>query len=110
MRLTELHPRWFTLHGFPAGSEATKSIKIGFTFDCPCAACAQSRGQNRLAVYLSPPIDPGNLLADTTWVTPSPAWKRTGDTFETMTLEPSIDVMAAGHWHGIITNGEAVTA
>ncbi len=36
-------------------------------------------------------------------------WKRgSGDTFETLTLTPSIDanVDIAGHWHGFITNGE----
>jgi hypothetical protein len=33
-------------------------------------------------------------------------WNRTGDTFETMTLTPSIDGSGVGHWHGFITNGE----
>lgn len=29
------------------------------------------------------------------------------DDFETLTLTPSIDASASGHWHGFITNGEA---
>lgn len=33
-------------------------------------------------------------------------WHRTGDTFETLTLTPSIDASAYGHWHGFITRGE----
>lgn len=33
------------------------------------------------------------------------AWNVSGD-FENMTVTPSIDASAAGHWHGFITNGE----
>ncbi len=35
-------------------------------------------------------------------------WQRTGDTFETLTLTPSVDAAShgVGHWHGFITNGE----
>ncbi len=29
-----------------------------------------------------------------------------GPIFETMTITPSIDASASGHWHGFITNGE----
>jgi hypothetical protein len=32
-------------------------------------------------------------------------WQRTGETFETLTLTPSVDCSAWGHWHGFITNG-----
>jgi hypothetical protein len=34
-------------------------------------------------------------------------WQRTGDTFENLTLSPSLDFSARGEWHGSITNGEA---
>jgi hypothetical protein len=33
-------------------------------------------------------------------------WQRTGETFETLTLAPSIDCSKWGHWHGLITNGD----
>ncbi len=35
-------------------------------------------------------------------------WTRSGDTFETLTLTPSVDAAShgVGHWHGFITNGE----
>jgi hypothetical protein len=33
-------------------------------------------------------------------------WTMGGQTFEDLTLTPSIDVSAAGHWHGFITNGD----
>lgn len=39
-------------------------------------------------------------------VPPSIHWQRHGDTFEAMTLMPSVDASASGHWHGFITNGE----
>jgi hypothetical protein len=34
------------------------------------------------------------------------AWKRTNDDFATMSVTPSIDASASGHWHGHITDGE----
>lgn len=34
------------------------------------------------------------------------AWNFTGDSFDNLTITPSIDASAAGHWHGFITNGE----
>jgi hypothetical protein len=43
-----------------------------------------------------------------TWcIPPGIVWTRAaGDTFETLTLSPSIDASPAGHWHGFIQNGE----
>lgn len=32
-------------------------------------------------------------------------WTRTGDTFENLSLSPSIDCSKWGGWHGFITNG-----
>jgi hypothetical protein len=39
-------------------------------------------------------------------VPPGTLWQRTGDTFNSISLSPSIDASKAGHWHGYITNGE----
>lgn len=36
------------------------------------------------------------------------AWKIDGPDFETMSVTPSIDASAAGHWHGHITGGMIV--
>jgi hypothetical protein len=33
-------------------------------------------------------------------------WQASGETFDTLTLTPSVDVGGFGHWHGFITNGE----
>jgi hypothetical protein len=34
------------------------------------------------------------------------AWTFSGNDFETLTVTPSLDASASGHWHGFITNGE----
>jgi hypothetical protein len=39
-----------------------------------------------------------------------PHWQRTGDTFDAMTLTPSIQRLGGCRWHGYITNGEAKPA
>jgi Family of unknown function (DUF6527) len=36
---------------------------------------------------------------------PETAWTISGQDFETMTVTPSLDASAAGHWHGFITAG-----
>jgi len=33
-------------------------------------------------------------------------WTMSSNTFDAMTVTPSIDASASGHWHGFITNGE----
>lgn len=37
---------------------------------------------------------------------PDIAWTRQGDDFDSMSIQPSIDASASGHWHGHITAGE----
>lgn len=108
-KLVDFRPKWFGLPGANLSPEG-KSIRIGFTFNCPCRVCLEHPGQNRLSVHIDPPIDPLNLLPSTTWRTPSPAWARTGDEFSNMTLAPSIDASKHGHWHGHVINGDLISA
>lgn len=68
---------------------------MGITFDCP--HCRNTR----LYVFFDRPID-GGAPAD---YPEAKLWQRTGETFETLTLHPSIDASATGHWHGFIQNG-----
>ena len=86
--LVDLEPRFTSEDG----------RRTGVSFACP--KC----GDHRVFVFVDPPFDPGPPLA-------SP-WKRTGDTFETLTLTPSIVARRPGQtaecWHGFITNGQAV--
>jgi hypothetical protein len=71
-------------------------------------------------------MDPENFVSKAPWCmpdTPDPNtgkpreinwWNREGDTFETVTLSPSISVRQHGEyeqlhcWHGFIRNGEVV--
>ena len=96
MKLTELNPRWVGLF---------EKLFDGVSFDCPHCKT------QRLAVRSSPPIDPDGWwpkIAQPTY-DGIKVWHRgSGDTFETLTLTPSVnaDIDFAGHWHGFITNGE----
>lgn len=111
MRLTDLAPRWFDVPG--VGTD-----KDGVTFLCP--HCRKTR----LAVQFANPVEgppkplmgmrefaqalaPGHSTEERKDVVPPGyLWQRTGDTFETMTLSPSVDCSASGHWHGFLRNGE----
>ena len=102
MRLVDLAPRWV---GLGVSKDA-----IGITFKCPHCLT------QRIGVMFSVPVRRGDLPTDVHWadhpdiafLTPGQkAWTREGDTFDTLTLSPSIDTSAAGHWHGFIRNGEA---
>lgn len=113
MRLTELEPRWFDVPGVGTN-------KDGMTFLCPCANCQSSKEtQRRLGIQFANPVGGGvgvlMSLEDklrhvhelrTFDVPMGFLWQRTGETFEDMTLTPSIDASASGHWHGFITRGD----
>ncbi len=106
MKLTELEPRWITF-GSAATAEEFKGKRwyIGLSFLCPHCQV------QRVAVFFENDIDDGVRWAYETWdgLNDIPAhnllWRREGDTFETMTLIPSIDLTLHGHWHGSIVNG-----
>lgn len=106
MKLTELKPRWT---GYASNDKRDEQIINGLTFLCP--HCGLQTGQ-RLGVLFHPPIDEGGWLAKgVTIFHGAVEWTRTGDTFETLTLSPSINTMQnrmdfANHWHGFFTNGE----
>lgn len=94
--LTEFDPRW---------AEQDGRI-VGLTFACPrCAAAGRDPDACRVAVAFEPGLDggPGGTFG-------GKAWQRTGDTFDTITLTPSILVYEgatqAEHWHGFVTNGQ----
>ena len=101
MRLAELEPRWVTgIRGkFPEAEG--KRGHIGLTFLCP-----HCRTQ-RLGILFDPPIDDDVLWLFASW---SPflgdRWQREGETFDSISLTPSIDASESGHWHGFITDGE----
>jgi hypothetical protein len=114
MRLADLNPRWFAEDGRQGQ---------GITFDCPCG-CKGTPRAARLGVAFFPALDGGapidvnkfeplmKAMTDPDgrppYDTAPPAvlWGRVGDTFETLTLIPSVDASASGHWHGHVRAGE----
>ena len=120
MRLTEFDPRWIGIDrrraseaGAPYGEDGP-GIRFGLSFLCP--HCRETR----LAVLFKPFIDPDNLARLIEWAIPGAPdpntgeikephwWQRAGENFDDMTLSPSIDASATGHWHGFIINGGLV--
>jgi len=105
-KLTDLNPRFVGAGGvgvFRLGEKGNhvpvpERTGVGVSFDCPCG-CG-----TRCFVPFSNPIDGGIDYAGG-----GPAWNRTGETFEDMTLTPSILRLHGCGWHGFLTNGELAT-
>lgn len=95
MRLVDRNPQWMRTSGGREG--------VGLLFDCPCASCVSSDNPMPIGVAFDRPLDLGDSLTGA-----GPLWHRTGDTFETLTLTPSIlmHVGTTEHWHGYLTNGD----
>lgn len=105
MRLVDLNPT-FLFHGGegvtgPGGIPVPLREGVGLAFDCPCGVC-----DIRCAVLFSNPIGGGPPVNPD-----GPTWERVGETFEALTLTPSIlrTLPRGCGWHGFITNGEVLT-
>ena len=104
MKFTELNPRFVGSGGEGItdkdGNPVPERKGIGVSFDCPCG----SKDCRRAFIQFSNPMDGGAPIdADGRHT-----WQRSGDTFETMSLTPSIQRMDNCRWHGFITNGEVI--
>jgi hypothetical protein len=72
---------------------------VGLVCQCPCGDHDEG---HELYVGFANPLDGGPALDS------GPRWQRTGDTFDTLTLTPSIlrsRAKGGCGWHGFITNG-----
>lgn len=124
MRLTDLDPRWWAAPG-RAGQ--------GVVFLCPhcrktwlCVAFANpldggepwdvGTGERRPISKLWDVLYGGErdergryvggvLQAGEVVVPPGTLWTRAGDTFDALTLSPSVDASPAGCWHGFVQGG-----
>ncbi len=103
MKLTDLNPVFLSTGGsgvyYADGSSMPATVGVGVMFDCPCGNHSE---EHRCYVPFANPIGPGPLKSQK-------GWRRTGDTFETLTLTPSIfrvQRLGGCDWHGFITNGE----
>jgi hypothetical protein len=117
MKLTDFNPRWISSGGEGIFDKDNNPIPeregIGIMFNCPC-------GNNDYCSDIFIPFE--NPLYNNKPIEYKKLWKRKGDTFETLTLTPSIlriktwtdkdgkihDYHNCG-WHGFITNGEIIT-
>lgn len=97
MKLTDLEPRWLDEHVFVFRCPHCRSILLSCK-DAPMATRDQYRlfarelGEdwNRRVVGTKQDV----------------AWRISSKDFESMSVTPSIDASASGHWHGHITDGE----
>jgi hypothetical protein len=109
VKLTDLHPQ-FIGHGGegvftgPNLDPVPRREGVGLICDCPCGKCDPEAG-GQLFIPFANPLDGG----------PNPerqGWQRTGETFETMTLSPSIlrsTEKGGCGWHGWIRDGGVIT-
>jgi hypothetical protein len=109
VKLTDLHPEWRHWHhdavrdGAIVTPATSREKAIGLAFDCPIHGAA-----HRVYVDFANPFDGADPVKRNN------LWQRTGDSFETLTTNPSVDytkydngmVRDASCWHGFITNGE----
>ena len=107
MRLVDLHPEWMGAGGEGIsnadGSPAPGRRGVGVLLDCPCGNTDEG---HRLYVPFANPLDGGAPMQ----TGKNNGWQRTGDTFDTLTLTPSIlRIVPSCGWHGFITNGEIIT-
>lgn len=78
IRLVDCNPRWVT--GRYAGRD--DDTPVGVHFDCP-----EGHKDCDHAIPFTPAVGDGPAAS---WYTSGAIWQRTGDTFETLTLSPSI--------------------
>lgn len=99
MKLTELEPRWVHEHVF--------------VFRCPhcrktwlsCKSVAMST-KEQFEIFRAASIEPAGPQYGVVPMRVDCAWKISDRDFAAMTVTPSIDASAAGHWHGVISKGE----
>lgn len=112
MKLVDLDPRWFSFGskekaGFvfrcPHCTDASPREDVGATFIlCKSIKMAVIEDQCAAIAEQHPDIDVCEMVPASEEV----CWNIAGDDFNTLTVTPSLDALAAGHWHGFITNGE----
>lgn len=117
MKLTELDPHWVLISRWdePSGlqhytnGDSSQRHGGGISFECPvhtkyCETCGHElNGSHRLMIWFENPVD--GLPPE---ATAKHRWLRTGETFETLSVSPSVNAQVddPSCWHGFITDGE----
>ena len=109
--LVDFKPHWISLPQWASKDP----FYVGVSFLCPhceinmCPTCGHVPGHKRLAVMFWPPIDPSKLLGNSFDLPDNGGHRRaSGESFDSLTLSPSIGFDSCGHWHGYITDGRFV--
>lgn len=85
VKLTDLHPRWIDHQGRRG---------LGISFQCMTGHCC-----GRIRVLFANPLDGGAPWPDDEDHGGGKyRWQRTGDTFEALSLSPSVDADVCGHF------------
>lgn len=103
MKLIDLEPRWFNssdgeLHGFTMLCPHCKETRLGVNTTVD--------GAKHMHDYQLLELDDPELH-----VAPKQGrcWNMSGSSFDDITISPSVDASASGHWHGFIRNGQIIT-
>lgn len=101
MRLRDLDARFV---GSGGEGIAPKRTGIGMWFKCPCGKTHDE--YDRVFITFANPLDGGPPIDEKL-----PKWRRTGETIDDISLEPSIQRTDPNgcKWHGYVTNGETRT-
>jgi hypothetical protein len=109
MTLTDLDPRWVGAGGdgiyntAPDGTlvPAPPRHGVGISFRCPCGTHPRDDeyDTDRVVILFNNPLDGGGKFDATP---EGHCWDRTGDTFETLKLSPSIQRLGGCRWHGYV--------
>lgn len=124
MRLLDLNPRWLEHEGKKVAimllcPHCKKTWLSCFFVKAGDLPMIQGRGEEwdgsrqerwlfREALRELGDPNPDNAAWEVVGCNPSQAWQRDSDDFETMTVKPSLDASASGHWHGHIKKGMIV--
>jgi len=87
--LTDSAPRFYDSNGRKGA---------GILFTCPCGECGET-----VAVDFINPLDGSDPVIDD-----NVQWVRAGNTFDDMSLNPSLDKATTCEWNGYLINGEFI--
>lgn len=103
-RLVDLNPKWVKVHG-------TDEI-YGISYNCPCRKPGSIGEEGNVDVcpmggWSVVPTKTNFAGGESSADAKARGWDLTGDSFENVTLAPSIHHV--GHWHGFLTNGVLIS-
>lgn len=100
MRLVDLEPRWIHPNVFIFRCPCCVGTDRALWLSCRRNAPMPHEEQDDLFRANSP--GKGEIVVGTD---PTCVWTVSSDSFETMTVSPSLDYSKARHWHGNISSG-----